>query len=717
MTTTKIDRRSFLKVLGLGGAGAALSGCDMPSYVTLEEGEEQVFSYLAPEEYVIPGIGVWYASTCLQCPAGCGVHGRVREGRALKLEGNPDTALNNGKLCQMGQAALQVHYNPDRITQPLINGQPASWDDALALINKEVSDKTGGNVAWMTGAISGHQRVLLDAHLGATGGGRHYAVETVNARAWEDAAAAVLGDAHPNLHMDKARAVLTLGADMLGTWISPVNFMGQYGQFRSSPRGVLMAVEPAMSLTGANADQWIAAKPGTEAAVALGVGHILVTKHGLTLNGMPNAIAAFRAMTPARVQEVAGVSEAKLTKMAYTLANNRPSLVVANASHEAARVAMVLNVMLDNVGKTITPGAGLAAGALAPVTGSTKDLAEFAQDANAGKVDTVFITGANPAFVAPHGLDMAAALEAVGFKVAIATFHDETTKNCDVVLPLSSALEDWGTHVPAYGGTPGGAHLQQPLMEPLHAETRGLGDILLTLGQGAGVAGLDEFEDYYGYLRTAVSALIGSDLEGDWRRVLQAGQFTAAAQTRTFKTGGDVALGFSESPNSGALHLVTTARQGLYDGRHANLPWLQEAPDQISKAVWDSWAEMHPNTAARLGVKDGDYVTITSNAGAITTRVFTYKGVHPDAVCVPMGRGHTHYGRWADNGVNPLAIVDARPGDWQSSEVLATATAVKIIATGDNRHLVRLMDTDKQHGRKLAATIPAQQFDRNQGGA
>jgi molybdopterin-containing oxidoreductase family iron-sulfur binding subunit len=712
MSKTKINRRNFLKVLGLGGAGAALAGCDMPSYVTLEEGEEKIYSYLAPEEYVIPGVGVWYASTCLQCPAACGTHGRVREGRVLKLEGNPNTAVNAGKLCQMGQAALQAHFNPDRITEPLINGQPASWDDALALIN----EKATKNVAWMTGAISGHQRVLLDAHLAATGKGRHYAVETVNARAWTDAGKAVLGDAMPTLHLDKAEAVLSLGADMLGTWISPVTFMGQYGQFRAAPRGVLMAVEPAMSLTGANADQWIAAKPGTEAAVALGVGHLLMTKHGLSLNGMPNATSAFQGMTPARVQEIAGVSEAALNKIADTLASKSPSLVVANASHAAARIAMVLNIMLGNVGKTLTPGASIVVDPLAPIMGSTKDLAEFAQNAAAGKIDAVFISGANPAFVAPQGLDMAAALKAVGFKVALATCHDETTKVCDVVLPLSSALEDWGTHVPAYGGKPGVVHLQQPLMEPLHAETRGLGDILLTLGKSAGVDGLEAFEDYYGYLRTAVSAMIGSEQEGDWQRVLQAGQFEAPAQDHAFSTGSDVALGFSENADAG-LHLVTVARQGLYDGRHANSSWLQEAPDQITKAVWDSWAEMHPKTAADFGLKDGDYVSLTTQGGAITTRIFTYKGVHPKAVCVPMGRGHTDYGRWASNGVNPLTIVDAHLGDWQSSEVLATATPVKISAVGENRHLVRLMDTDQQHGRKLVATISAQQFGRTQGGA
>jgi len=712
MSKTKIDRRNFLKVLGLGTAGAAMAGCDMPSYVTSEEGAEKIYSYLAPEEYMIPGIGVWYASTCQQCPASCGVHGRVREGRVLKLEGNPDTTVNAGKICQMGQASIQAHFHPERLQNPTINGKDATWDEALAL----VKEKTG-NAAWVTGTVSGHQRVLMDAHRQASGNGRHYAIEAINARAWEDASATLLGDSNPNLHIDKARAVLTIGADFLGTWGNPVKSMRDYGNFRNAPRGVLMAIEPAMSMTGANADTWVAARPGSEAAVVLGIGHVLITKHGVSAAGMPSAAAAFAAMTPARVLELSGVSTAQLTKIADTLMSNSPSLILANASHAAAKAAQVLNLMLGNVGQTLTPSTALAANGLAPLTGSSKDLVEFAMDANAGKIGAAFITGTNPSFLAPKGLDMAAALSKIGFKVAIADFADETTKSCDVVLPMSSPLEAWGTHVPVNGGASGDIHIQQPLMENVYANTRGFGDILLSVGQGAGVEGLGAFEDYYGYLRTAVSALIGSDMEGDWNKALQAGKVTAATIPMAFKAGEDVALGFSEPAAAGTLTLVTSARQGLYDGRHANLPWMQEAPDQISKAVWDSWAEMHPATAAKLGVKDGDYVSINTANGAISTRVFTYKGMHPDAVNVPMGRGHTDYGTYATNGVNPLAIMDASPGDRQTTELLSSNLAVQVSPTGENRHLVRLMDVDSQHGRKLVATITADQFDRNQGGA
>ena len=136
MSNVKVNRRKFLKMLGWGGAGTALAGCDMPTTVTLEEGKEEVVSYLMPEEYVIPGIGVWYASTCTQCEAACGLHGRVREGRVLKLEGNPDSPINHGNTCMMGQSGVQGHYNPDRITTPMMRKggslQAVSWEDAMA---------------------------------------------------------------------------------------------------------------------------------------------------------------------------------------------------------------------------------------------------------------------------------------------------------------------------------------------------------------------------------------------------------------------------------------------------------------------------------------------------------------------------------------------------------------------------------------------------------
>ncbi len=669
MTQNTLDRRNFLKALGLGGAGVALAGCDLPSYVTLEEGEENVVSYLAPDEYVIPGVGVWYASTCLGCSAGCGIHGRVREGRVLKLEGNPDNTINKGRLCQMGQAALQSHFNPDRIASPLIrkNGAlvKASWTDALSLIN---SKSKSAKAAWITGTISGHQRVMVETHLNALGGSRHYAIEQINAHVWQTACRNVIGDPNPELKLDKAGAIFSLGADFMGTFISPVHFAAGYGEFRTPPRGVLIQAEPAMSLTGANADHWVGLKPGSEAALALGVANVLVANHGVSTTGISGKMKSLIGKYDATmVERISGVTPNKIEKIATTLISNSPSIVLAGGTatagvdgYSTAGIALVLNKILGNIGKTIVAGRELAYPQLGAREGNSAQLKDFATDAAAGKIDVLFVSGANPLFLAPKSLGLADGWDKIGFKVALSTMIDETAAAADVVLPLASTLEDWGSHIPSYGTGTKSLALQQPLMEPVFKNTRGLGDVVMGLAKDAGAAGLEDFDDYYGYLRSAISALKKSNSEKDWNGFLMAGQTPVPSLGRTLSyNDGSIPAPSDNSNDDGRLTLIASARMGMWDGRNANLSWLQEAPDQISKVVWDSWAEMHPKTAKRLGVKDGDYVTIKSGNGEITTRAFIYKGIHPGAIAVPIGRGHSELGRYAkDNGVNPLSILD-----------------------------------------------------------
>jgi len=123
----------------------------------------------------------------------------------------------------------------------------------------------------------------------------------------------------------------------------------------------------------------------------------------------------------------------------------------------------------------------------------------------------------------------------------------------------------------------------------------------------------------------------------------------------------------------------------MWDGRHANIPWLQEAPDQITKVVWNSWAELHPRTARKLGVKTGDAVRITSSEGTIEANVYVYKGIHPDAIAVPMGRGHEAYGRYAQGrGVNPLKILKPVT-DAKTGELATVATSVQVARTERGR--------------------------------
>lgn len=730
--SVKLNRRNFLKLMGWGGAGTALAGCDMPTTVTLEEGEEEVVSYLAPEEFVIPGVGVWYASTCQQCSAACGIHGRVREGRALKLEGNPESAVNAGKLCQMGQAALQGHYSPDRITQPMLREggslKVISWQKANSLLNDKVAG-AGTRLGWFTGGVSGHQAVLIDAHLSAAGSKHHYVHEVVGSSVLQAVNKDMLGDASPRWRLDKAKMVLSFGADFLGTWESPVHLSGQYNKFRSGDRGLFVAAESKMSMTGANADLWLAIRPGTEGQLALGIANELINKLGVRATLPAEMRAEINRHSVANVAKLTGVSEERIQRVAKRLSEKTPSLVLPGAPVEgsdngygAVASVMLLNLVLGNVGKTIQSAGTFPFPQMAARRGSTKDLLAFSEAVAAKKLDVVLFYGSNPLFTAPKSLALDEKLAGIGFKVAIASHPDETTEIADLVLPAASPLESWGTHVAVSPAGKSEISFQQPLMEKMHPEVKGFGDIALDLVKARGVSAYQGFADYYAYLRHAVAAMPASYKAGVkddafWNGLLQSGTLTVAN-----KAGGltekvvSVKLNETKQDSSYPFTLIPSPRLGLLDGRHANLPWLQESPDHISKVVWDSWAEMHPSTAKKLSVKHGDIIRIASAQGEIKAKVYLFKGIHPDAVAVPLGQGHESYGRFATGiGANPLKILNPVT-DSKTGELSMYATRVNVSNTGENEKLVSMGGSDRQAGRRLVGTVSADVLRRTEGG-
>ena len=315
------------------------------------------------------------------------------------------------------------------------------------------------------------------------------------------------------------------------------------------------------------------------------------------------------------------------------------------------------------------------------------------------------------------------ALKNIGLKVAISQFMDETTAAADVILPAASYLEDWGTHVPAYHPAQPAISMQQPLMERLYETTRGFGDVLLALLQNKNKDQYGQYADYYAYLRHAFSAMPASYKENpaseehSWNAVLQKGIINV--QTTDEPLNASVAdIEAPKAPVSDPQYpfvLVPSVRLGLWDGRHANLPWLQEAPDQIAKVVWDSWAEIHPSTAKKLGIEQGSIIKVSSKHGELTLKAVLLKGVHPDVVAIPMGQGHIEYGRYAKGlGVNPLKIL-APAQEQKTGELAMYATNVKIANTGEKDEIVKIGSTDTQMGRKLVGTVPVEQVRRTEG--
>lgn len=729
MIENGFNRRDFLKVLGWGGAAAALSGCGNTS---VQDGAEIVTSYVEPAEYALPGIGVYFNSTCAQCDAGCSLTGRVREGRVLKLEGNPASPVNHGKMCGLGQAGVQAHYNPDRVRQPLLRkgstGEAIAWDKALGLINEKLSGVKGEEIAFLTGSVSGHTKALLKNYLEAVGSKNHYAYDAVASSVVRASNRKIYGVDMPRLRLDKAKVVVSFGADFLGAWVSPVHFSQQYAQFRkqgNGGRGVLVQIESKMTLTGANADRWLAIRPGTEGVLALGLIHAL----GAAGVAIPGDIAgSVKAYDAERVSKETGVSAEQIAKLATLLKQRSPSLVIAggaaegyaNGSQIAAAVAL-LNRVLGNVGKTIEAPAHVPFPQIEPTVGTRSALQALNNSMANGKVKVLFSYGANPVYSAPAAFKFKENLQKVPFKVVFAHYMDETALEADLVLPLDSALEDWGTSVPEYLADAAQLNVQQPLMEKLHAETRGMGDILLALLKQRRANEYKDFEDFYSYLRNAVvknkSALGGAGADDDtfWGETLSKGLIKLSAASGSLSSHAG-AVKLSATPETDAaypLQLIPSITPNMRDGRHANQPWLQESPDPLTTIVWDSWVELHPQTAAKLGIAEGDIVEVASRNGAIKAQAYIFPGIHPDAVSVPLGYGHEAMGRYAKGvGANAFALLEPVM-DQDTGELALNETRVKIAKTGKRVIAVKEEGAagGKQMGKKIAVRASTDEVD------
>lgn len=759
------DRRNFLRLMGVsaGGVFVGLTGCDLDTE-SIEEGAETVAGLFDPEDFIVPGQEIWYASTCMQCPAGCGIHARVREGRVRKLEGNPDSPINAGTLCAMGQAGLQHHFNPDRLQRPMARKDDKlvelGWDEAQSRLGDAFArsrERKGKGFALVTGSVSGHGGALLRTLLEQLGpGARHYAVEAISHESARRANRKAAGIDMPTIDMSKAALVLCVGADFLGTWLSPLHLSAQYARFRKQrPRGALIVVEPKMSVTGGNADWWRPIRPGSEGWLMLGLANLLLREPEFAQRLPESALRD--ALQRYDVDDVAAqtdVPRGQIERMAKALRERRPSLVLAGGAAESGaqgmrnvEAAWLLNHLLGNLGQTIEAPAAAAHPELAPQPGSSSALRALADALP--NLDTVIVAGTNPVYAAPGFLRLRERWAKVANKIVLAPELDETAAAADLLLPVRSALEDWGTHAPELNPQPGMLHVQQPVMQPLYANVPGTADVMLKLLARAD-DGYAAWDDFHAYLRDAVQELrTEAELVGPRPYKLPAllappvfepatpeDAFSANELDRAFweatvargllqlgsKPAEPIAVRASvpelvpaAAANDYPMTLILSPRTALYDGRHANIPWLQELPDPLTTIVWDSWAELHPETAARLGIAQGDLIEVASAHGRLEVKAMLFPGIHPEAVAIPLGQGHD-VGRYAKGvGVNPLSILSP-VFDEDSGELALCATRVKLRRIGQTATLVRMAPTDYQHERRIVRTVSAKQVQQTEKG-
>ncbi|HUA00358.1 MAG TPA: molybdopterin-dependent oxidoreductase [Candidatus Aquilonibacter sp.] len=727
-----MERRDFLKISAIGSATAALDGCGNPDH--------QLIRFI-PEEDLIPGIATWKPSICQQCPAGCGLlvrvmqgeaevirhgqHGLIKMGLAKKLEGNPNHPINQGKLCPRGQTGLQVTYHPDRVRNPLQRTGPRgsgqfkeiSWDDATKQLVSQLSDlKASGqqsDFALLTSPLRGQRATIVSSFVESFKDARLVQFAFFDEQVSQLANLGSFGHAAPpTVDLAQSNYVISFGADFLGTWNSPVAQSIGYGTMRKGrpgQRGKFVHVEPRMSQTAANADEWIPCKPGTEGALALSLVQVMVRDKLRPASGSWTQGLADYA--PEKIAEQVGVPAAKITRIAHEAAANGPAVALIGdtvAAHTNgpfnALAVNGLNFFLGSVNKpggfsfsaTVTPESELRR-IVRPSLDSLVRQIQSKSDA----VKVLFLYNANPVFATPQAAGVREAFEKIPFIASFGSFIDETSIFADLILPDHSPLESWLDDAPPSGSARIVASLAAPAMSPLH-NTRAMPDVLLDIAQqlGGDLRKALPWKTYDEALKTTFEKLrqqegsvTATDPDDFWQKVQDQGGWWSTEQKPLPITTGrlsgppvkNAAPQFDGDPSQFPFHLLPYASQMWYDGSLANLPWMQEAPDPMSSVMWGTWVEINTQTAAKLGIAQGDLIEVASQHGTLQAPAFPVPGIAPDCVAMPIGQGHTNFTRYASNrGANPISIL-APLTDTETGSLAWAATRVKITRLGEGK--------------------------------
>jgi MoCo/4Fe-4S cofactor protein with predicted Tat translocation signal len=685
--SSKTPRRDFLKALGFGVGAVTLAACQkVPVHKSIP--------YLIKPEEVTPGIANYYTSTY----EGSAILVKTREGRPIKVEGNPNDLLGKGGLSAQAQASVLDLYDNTRVKDPMHNGSDSGWAEIDTIVKNELAAaKAGGKKIRIVSSTvhSPSTAAVIADFITAYPTAKHINYDAVSYTGIIKANQNSFGKAVlPHYYFDRADVIVSFGADFLGTWISQTEFTRQYVQNRnnksleSKKMSRHIQFESGMSLTGTNADVRIPIKPSEE---------------GIAIINLYNAISG---TTLPGSKKLANANTDKAIVLAATelKAAKGKALVVSGSNDVATQVLVnAINSLLGSYGTTIdldNPSRQYA--------GNDAELVEFINEAKRGEVSAVFFLDANPAYDYFAANDVKEALKKIRLRVSFSDHADETATLCNVVAPNHHYLESWGDD----NAVEGYYTIMQPTINPVY-NTRQAEQSLLIWSD-------NPVKDYYTYVRnnwnTNILPKTGLAGQPGWETLLQTGFVKAApvaAGTYTFNLDlSSVAQTIVNQSNKLAegnkveLHIYQSASLG--DGKHANNPWLQELPDPVSKVTWDNFAAMSPSDVKKLGLEEFEVVRIEANGYTVTLPVLSQPGQAQGTVSVAVGYGRTHAGKVGnDVGKNAYPFHSFRNGTFQTS---APAT---VTATGDIFPLSQTQTHHSYEGRSVIRETSFKEYVKN----
>jgi molybdopterin-containing oxidoreductase family iron-sulfur binding subunit len=654
-------RREFMTLMGASLALAGLTACT-------KQPAEKILPYVRQPEQLVPGRPLFFATAAGHDGYARGILVESHEGRPTKVEGNPDHPASLGATDVFGQAHVLGLYDPDRSKTVLNVGQDRTWGDFRAALRETLERQKargGAGLRFLTGRVT-------SPTLAAQMAGLLAAFPQAKWVSWEPAgrdnarAGAVLAFGEPveaQYRFDRADVVLSLEADFVSSHPASLRLVREFASRRKvnaekPEMNRLYVVEGSPTSTGASADHRLALRSseieGFARAVAAGL--------GLPVEG--------------------GVDHAWVGPIVADLKGaGAKALVVAGESQPPAvhAIAHAVNEALGAVGSTVAYTAPAEA---APV-GETAAFKALVGEMRQGAVEVLVVLGSNPAYAAPADLGLVEALDKVPLRIHHGLYIDETAERCHWHLPASHALESWGD-LRAADGT---VSLVQPLIAPLYNTLSEI-EVLAAFGEGEQKA--------YDVLRARWEEQMGSiDFEKRWNRALHDGVVAGSAfEAKAVKVAvGDWAKA-GQGAAAGGLEIAFRTDPAVFDGRFANLGWLQELPKPLTRITWDNVALLSPKTAAALGgvsteqTASGHFTEVAElriGGRSVRAPLWVLPGHADGAVTVHLGFGRRRAGQVGTGvGFDAYAL--------RTSEAPWAAGGLEVVKTGESARVACTQD-------------------------
>ncbi len=691
------NRRDFLKLMGFGIAAVSLAACETPV--------RKAIPYLNKPVDVDPSVPNYYASTYVNGGDAVSIVVKTREGRPIKIEGNKYSTIGQGGTNAQVEASVLSLYDKERLAGPTKDGADADWETVDKEIAAQLNDITakGGQIRIVS------QSVLSPTTKRAVGEfaakfptAQHVTYDAASAYGISEAHRRSFGEAMvPSYDFSKAHTIVSIGADFLGTWISPIEFTKQYSKTRKinehhREMSRHFHFESNLSLTGSNADYRTPIKP---------------SQAGPLVAAIYNGIAAKAGQ--AKVSGGASVEHASQAINELWAARGK-SLVVSGSNDPMVQVLVNgINSMLGNYGATID--------ANTPVhyrQGNDQAMSNLVKEMNGGSVSAVIFFNCNPIYDSAEGVALSAAVSKVGLTISTSDRLDETASVVKYVAPDHHYLEQWNDAELREGHY----SLLQPTISPIFKTRQAPESFLKWAGQDV---------EYYTYLQNNWREnFFGkqsdtSTFQTFWDKTLYDGVFETGGSNRSlsFDAAAANAAATSIAQNykvsGGGFELSLYQKIGLGDGSQANNPWLQEMSDPITKATWDNYLTMSIADANEMGItlKEGETQLVDLTVGGTTVKVpaLVQPGQANGTLGMAVGYGRTKAGRVADGlGVNAYPMMTKLNG----ASVMDVFAGVSVTTTDESYRIAQTQTHQTYMGRENViqeSTLPEYKKDASAG--